>query len=190
MIGRYINLTFLHIDKNLPIIIFNIMWQIILTTLSATLFFGFTILSVIKFGLLSCYSAYAKCWQPEWHSKINWWQIVTIISALLIVPVTVFTGEGSNYQFFGFFAPASLLLVGASPEYSTDPFQNVIHQFGAWSAVVFIIAYSIAIPNLLWIIALLMTIALIIGLVIKGTLMFWAEMGMYLSTYIILYVTV
>lgn len=166
------------------------MWQIILTLISAVLFFGFTVLCVLKFGLRSCYSAYAKCWQPEWHSKINWWQIVTIISALLIVPVIIFIGEGSIYQFFGFLAPASLLLVGASPEYATDKFQNILHQLGAWGAVVFIIAFSIAIPHLLWVIAILMTIALIIGLVVKGTLMFWAEMAMYLSTYIILFMTI
>lgn len=165
------------------------MWYILIT-LSAILFFGFTILSIIKFGLLDCYSAYARKWQPNVYSKINWWQIVTILSALLIIPVTIHTGNGSDYQFLGFLAPASLLLVGASPDYSTDLFQNVIHQFGAWSAVVFIIVYSIAIPNLLWIVAILMTIALIIGLVKQGTLMFWAEMGMYLSTYIILYVIV
>lgn len=162
----------------------------ILTALSALMFFGFVILGVKKFGLLDCYSAYGPLWQPDAHSKLNPWQIVTILSALLIVPVTCQTGEGNPYQFLGFLAPVSLLLVGASPDYQTDTFANILHQAGAWSAVVFIVLYTIAIPKMLLVILSLVIVALALSLCGKGKLMFWAEMAMYLSTYIILFATI
>lgn len=158
----------------------------ILTALSAVLFFGFVILGITKYGLLSCYSAYGPLWHRG-YSKINWWQIITILSALLLVPVLLERKEGDPYQFLGFLAPISLTLVGISPGYQNSTFENIIHQTGAWSAILFIILYMLIVPSLLWIIGVYLVIALIIGLVLKGTLMFWGEMAMYLSTYTILF---
>ena len=166
------------------------MWQYIFTSISAVLFFGFVILGVCKFGLLSCYSAYAPKWQSPTVVGLNWWQLVTAWTAILIIPVTVQTAFGNPWQCFSFLAPASLLLVAATPGYQTDKFQNVLHQIGAWGAVVLILAYSFIIPKLLWVFIPLTAIALALGIWKKGTLMFWAEMAMYLGTYVILFVTI
>lgn len=165
-------------------------WQYVLTAISFVLYFGFVILGVCKFGLLSCYSAYGPKWQPDRSSKINWWQIITCVTALLIVPVLLECSEGNPYQFLGFLAPASLLLVGATPDYQTNNFSMILHQIGAWSAVVFITAYSILIPNLWWVVAILVAISIVLGIIKKGTFMFWAEMAMYLSTFIIVFLLI
>lgn len=164
------------------------LWQYLLTALSAILFFGFVIIGVRKFGLLSCYSAYAAKWAPQRESQLNPWQLVTIVSAFLLVPVLLEGAEGSIYQCFGFLAPAFLTMVGASPKYETDRFQWWIHQIGAWGTVLFVVCYSI-IFGLWW----LILIVFLIGMVIawktgfKEYWMFWGEMAMYLGTYILIF---
>ncbi len=160
----------------------------ILTAISAIMFFGFVILGVVKFGLLDCYSAYGPKWQPDIHSKINWWTIVTFLSAALIVPVLLFGAEGNPYQFLGFLAPISLALVAATPDYKTNTFSMVLHQVGAIGSAILIILFVIAVPKLLWVVIALAVIACILGLIKKGTILFWLEMAMYLSTYIIVFI--
>lgn len=161
------------------------MWQIILTGLSAVLLFGFTILSVRKFGLLSCLSAYAPAWKE--HLKTNRftiWTAVIIISAFLLVPVLLELGvENPNYQFLGFLAPVSLFLVGCTPDYQTSKTQNVFHQIGAWGAVLYITLYVILIPKLLPIILGYVVIGLLMSVAKKNTTIFWLEMAMYVSIY-------
>ena len=154
------------------------------------MFFGFVIWGVHLFGLLSCYSAYAPKWQSPTVAGLNWWQLVTALTAFLIIPVIVFTAKDNLWQFVSFLAPVFLLSVAATPDYQTDKFQNVLHQIGAWGAVVLILAYSFIIPKLLWVFIPLVVIALALGIWKKGTLMFWAEMAMYLGTYVILFVTI
>lgn len=168
------------------------MWQIILTSFSAVLFFGFVGLCVYLFGLLSCYSAYGPKFQPEVHSEPNWWQIITALTALLIIPVIIETGKDNPWQFLGFLAPASLLLVASTPDYQSNTFSFVLHQIGALCAVVFVTLYSIMIPNLWWIILIVVALAVVAAILagFKKTWMFWGEMALYLSTYIILFVTI
>lgn len=161
----------------------------VLTSISALLFFGFVILGVVRYGLLSCYSEYASEWQ-KFYPKLNIWSMVTAITALLMVPVLIESGAGNPWQFLGFLAPVSLIAVAASPEYAKDKFQWWIHQIGAWSAVAFIVLYSIKIPNLWWIVLILAAVAAGLGIWKKGTWMFWGEMAMYLATYVILYVII
>ena len=161
------------------------MWQIILAGLSAVLFFGFVILSVRKFGLLSCFSAYAPKWK-ETCPKFNWWTLVTILSAALLIPVLLEQSEGNPLQFTGFLAPLSLFLVGVTPDYQTNKLQNIGHQIGAWSAVVLIIVYIIVVPKMLVVVIVLVVVGLLLSLAKKDTVMFWLEMAMYLSLYIVL----
>lgn len=160
-------------------------WQYVLTVLSAAMFFGFVALCVHQFGWLSCYSAYGVKWEDS--RDVNLWQFVTIWSAFLIVPVLLQTGEGNPYQFLGFLAPTSLLLVGATPDYATVKWQSVVHPVGAIAAAAFIALYAIAIPHLLWVVLVLVAVAAFIGWKQqKNTLLFWLEMAMYASTYVII----
>ena len=167
-------------------------WQYILLSVSAVLFFGFVVLCVKKFGLLSCYSAYGAKWMPEYASQINWWSMVTIGSALLLVPVLLEGSEDSMFQFTGFLAPVFITLVGATPNYQENKQAFWTHQIGAWGTVLFVSVYAFVIPHLLWIILALLVVMLVVSLFtgIKQTWMFWAEMAMYISTYLILFIMV
>ena len=161
------------------------MWQYILIIASALMLFEFVIIGVIRYGLLSCYSAYAAKWH-EFFPKLNLWSVVTFLSAALMIPVLVTTGEGSKWQFLGFLAPVFIGMVAASPEYATDKFQWWMHQIGAWGAVCFIIAYIAIIPQLLWVVIPLAIAGIFNSIIAKGTWMFWMEMVVYLSTYVVL----
>lgn len=164
--------------------------EYVLLSLSAIIFFVFVYLGVKKFGLLSCYSAYASKWAPPYASQLNPWQIVTAVSAFLLMPVLIQQSINNPWQFFGFLAPVGIGMVAASPEYATDKFQNVIHQIGAWSTVLFIILYTAFIqPKMLWIIGILLVLSVVMWLW-KKNWMFWGEMAMYVATYIILFLMV
>lgn len=167
------------------------LWQYIITAISAVVFFGFVYWGVRKFGLLSCYSAYGMKWEAEKskYGGTNLWQVITIVAPLLIVPAIVPTGDGSPWQFTAFLGPVSLMFVGATPDYAINKLQNVLHQIGAFGSAIFITLYVILIPKMLWVIlavlAALLVCALITGF--KKTWLFWAEMAMYLSTYIVVF---
>ena len=161
------------------------MWQYILIVISALMLFGFMAIGVVRYGFLSCYSAYGPKWH-EFYPKLNIWSVITFISAALMIPVLLEQAMDNIWQFLGFLAPVSLTLVAASPNYQTDTFANIMHQCGAWGAVLFIVLYSILIPHLVWIVIALVLLGLIIGFIQKGTLLFWEEVAIYLSTYVIL----
>ena len=165
------------------------MWQYIIIAISALMLFGFVALGVVKFGWLSCYSAYGPKWH-EFYPKLNVWSVVTALSALLMVPVLLEQSAGNPWQFLGFLAPVSLTLVAASPDYQEGGFQNILHQVGAIGGALFILIYICIIPKLLWAVIPFACAAVSLGLKIKGTLLFWLEMAVYLSTYVILIVMI
>ena len=167
-------------------------WQYILTAVSAIMFFGFVGICVLRFGLLSCYSAYGPKWETDIPGHFNIWSIVTILSALMIAPVSIQTGESSPWQFLGYLAPASLILVGITPDYQTNTFAYILHQIGALGAVLFITLYSILIPRLVTVILGWIGMAILASFIygFKKTWMFWAEMAMYVSTYFILFAVI
>lgn len=167
------------------------MWQYVLTAISFIMLFGFMFWGIFKFGIQSCYSAYAPLWD-NWFPKLNIWSMVTALSAALMVPVLLQQSEGSIYQFLGFLAPVSLFAVAGSPNYQTDKRAWWMHQIGAWSAVLFIVLYTILIPHMLWIIITYIVVALIVTGVCalckkKDTWMLWAEQAVYLSIYTIMF---
>lgn len=158
------------------------MWQVILVTISAILFFGFVGINIKKFGLLDCYSAYGA----KWNGQLNLWSVVTIVSALLLVPVLLEKGDGSLYQFAGFLAPVSLVLVGITPQYNTDKFQWWMHQLGAWFGVLFVLLYMIVIGKSFgWLVFFTILAG---GLTIwKSThWMLWFETAIYACIYTVL----
>jgi len=112
--------------------------------------------------------------------------MVTIASALLMVPVLLEKSDGSNLQFTGFLAPVALVLVGITPQYNIDKFQWWLHQLGAWLAVLFVVLYMIFIgKSFIWMV-IFVTIAG--GLTIwKSThWMLWFETAVYACIYTVL----
>lgn len=163
------------------------MWQYVLLIISAVLFFGFVLLNTVKFGLLDCYSAYGEKWQRQPH-ELNWWTVVTVLSALLMIPVLLQNSEGQPWQAIGFLAPISLVLVGNTPNYKENKTAWWLHQIGAWGAVALIVAYILLIPGALWITCVTMAVALAITCIFGWQyITLFLELGMYAAIYAVLF---
>lgn len=158
------------------------MWMYVLTLISAIMLFGFMGIGIKKYGLLSCYSDYGALW-GEWYPKLNIWSVITFITAFLIIPVMLEVSVLNPWQFLGFLAPVSLFWVAGSPNYKDGGFINVMHQVGAWGAVVAALAYVCIIPHLWWLALPYAVVAVILGIIFKGTLMLWGEVAVYLTIY-------
>ena len=162
-------------------------WQYLLTALSAILFFGFVGLCFHKFGIQTCYSAYG----PLWASKVgsthvrNPWCYVTFISAAMLIPVLVVAGEGNDWQFAGFLCPVLIMLVASTPDYKTDVFVGRLHSIcaigGALWAILFIIFVAPKFFPLLIVYAILAGI-FTLALGVKNWNL-WYELAAYLSIY-------
>ena len=163
----------------------------ILLSISALLLFGFMGLSIYKFGIQNCYSAYGRLWGAL-IPQINIWSMITIVSALLMTPVLLELAAFTPWAFLGFLAPVSLIMVGISPDYKESKFSNVIHQIGAWGSIVFILLYLLLVPKLLWIIIPFLLAAVVLAFVFRpaDTITLWAEIAMYLATYIAIFMMI
>jgi hypothetical protein len=144
--------------------------------------------------LLSCYSAYGPKW-AEWGEKhpqfkgLNIWSLVTIISAVLLIPPMIASAGASPFQFLCFFAPLYLFLVALTPNYQTDKKANLIHQIGAWGCVAMILVWLFVIVKKWVAILPIIVLSLVIGLgtrTFKESWTYYLEMDMFLCTYIIL----
>ena len=92
------------------------------TIVSMLLMVVFNIICIKKYGLLSCFSAYGEKWEQysKEHNLLNTniWSIITIVSAMLLVPPILVTSAGYTLQFMCFVCPLYLFLVGITPDYA------------------------------------------------------------------------
>lgn len=162
------------------------LWQYILTIASAVFFFGFVYLGKRKFGLLDCYSAYG----PKWGEgkAVNLWTVVTVGTAVLLVPVIVEVGNISpNWQWAGFLAPTFICFVGMTPDYQKGGTPFWIHQIGAWGGVLFVLLFVLfGFPKLFWFVLVYCILAGVATAYFgKWSWMLWFEMATYASIFTI-----
>lgn len=165
------------------------MWITILSALSAIILFGFIFAGVVRWGLLPSYSHYAAKWAEVLPVKnLNLWSIVTIVAALLLMPVLLELGENNPLQFLGFFVPVYLICVALTPNYQVDKTEKKLHPIFAFSCAAAAFAWILLIiktwPVLLGAV-LFVTATALLSLTLKSSKVFWLEMimftGMYLS---------
>ena len=164
--------------------------MIVCVLISLLLFTIFNFFCIKKYGLLSCYSAYGKKWE-EWGKErpffkdINIWSLVTILTAMFLIPPMLVTGVASPIQFICFFAP----LVALTPGYTDCKKANIIHQVGAWGCTTLILLWLFVIMHQ-WIIILpIFTLSLVIGLgtnTFKESWCYYLEMSMFIATFLVL----
>lgn len=158
-------------------------FSLITTILALVIFVGFVTFSVVKFGWLRSYSAYAAKWTEAVpiNAQTHLWSIVTVIVALLMACGMLEQGEGHPLQFLGFFAPVYLAIVAFTPEYETNRQQRIIHYIGTILCAAASVAW-------LWFAGPQGTIffsliaAWLLGILtrsINSSLIFWAEMAMF-----------
>lgn len=155
---------------------------------SAVILFGFTTISVWRFGWLKSYSSYADKWTAAvpMHNA-NLWSILTVVAAFLLVPAMLELGEGNPWQCLGFFAPLYLVVVGCTPEYNHKHQQRIVHIFGAIACAVIATAWICLVQHQLWTILVAAFVAWCIGYAnatLKSCAVFWGEMTLFLAAYI------
>ena len=162
-------------------------WQYAFTITSAVLFFGFVWFCYRKFGLLTCYSAYGPCWAktPPWGYKLNPWTAITVITAVLLIPVTIELADGSPWQFAGFLCPALLLFVGLTPDYGRNKMAGIVHSVCAGLAALLSVVYILCVFPQLWWLLVIYVAAAAIATVISGKdyWCLWFELAAYLGIY-------
>lgn len=161
------------------------MVHIFLLSLSFLVLFGFMAFCIIRYGLKDCFSRYSYRWETA-PQALNWWSLDIIVSALLLMPLMLDLSDGNKWQFLGFLAPISMLLVGFTPRWATNNAQYIVHNTGVVLAALFSIAYAIIIPKTVWLILILGALAGIATLIYKKALIFWLEIAMYGAIYGIL----
>lgn len=173
-------------------------FAIVTTIASFVIFAGFVALSVVKFGWQKSYSSYAALWKRAvpLDTHTNLWSIVTVIVALLAAPAMIEMGASSPWQFLGFFAPVYLLVVAFTPEYQDQEGddeetrkmrkkQRIVHYIGTTICATMSVAWMCGAGSVVFIILSLIAawVAGIATKTIEKSLIFWAEMGMFLSVY-------
>lgn len=157
---------------------------------SLILFIGINAISIKKYGLLSCYSAYGPEWDAERRKyyDINVWSLITIITAALIVPPMIERGADNPWQFLGFVAPLYLFLVGFTPHYLTSKTEGTIHRVGAIASLVLSLIWFILILHLWYVPFVIFAVAMMLMVLTKTfeSWMWWGEISMYASVYIAL----
>ena len=161
------------------------MVHILLLSLSFLVLFGFMTFCILRYGLKDCFSRYSYRWETA-PQALNWWSLDIIVSALLLMPLMLDLSVGSKWQFLGFLAPISMLLVGFTPRWATNNAQYIVHNVGVVLATLFSIAYAIIIPKTVWLILILGALAGIATLIYKKAFIFWLEIAMYGAIYGIL----
>lgn len=159
----------------------------ILTIISTVLFFGFIILSVFKFGILTSYSAYSTQWNKSLPLKnLNLWSIVTIISAFLLTPSLIEVGNDNPFQFLGFFVPVYLIAVGLTPDWETNKKQGFWHTFFAIlcaiCGIVWLCLFKTCYIELTFIIIMIVCVGIYTKTLLH-CIVFWLEMLMFLMVY-------
>ena len=162
-------------------------WQFIIIAISALMLFGFVAIGVVKFGWLTCYSAYG----PKWGEisplhGFNLWSFVTILTAVLLIPVIVEAGNiAPTWQFAGFLCPALLLFVGLTPDYGRNKMAGIVHSVCVGLAALLSVVYILCVFPQLWWLLVIYVAAAAIATVISGKdyWCLWFELAAYLGIY-------
>lgn len=166
---------------------------LICTSISMLMLLIFNIISIRRYGLLSCYSAYGEKWEEYGKEvgikNLNLWTTITNVSAVLLVPPMLVASEGTVLQSVCFFAPLYLIMVGATPDYAYFKNHKTIHVCGVLLCVVSLIIWLSFISGkiiILWPVSiLLLTVALGTN-TLKESWLYYLEMTLYITAYVAL----
>ena len=158
------------------------------TILSTVIFFLFISLGVVKFGLLSSYSAYSTKWGKAVPiNNMNLWSIVTFVAAFLLCPAMLQLAVGSVWQFLGFLTPVYLIVVSCTPNWETDKKEQIVHRVAAIICLIggllWLILVRHALGVMCGVVIFILTLALLTG-TMKSCAVFWGEMMMFIAVYL------
>ena len=112
------------------------------------------------------------------------------ISSLLL-PSWLNITEGSNWQFLSFLTCASIMFVGAAPNFKNVGIENKVHTIAAIISAICALSWCLIIVPNSWIIILInLIIILLLAFItntIKKSYTFWLELIAFLSLYFSLF---
>lgn len=160
--------------------------MIYFTVISTILFFGFIILNVFIFGILSSYSAYGTIWGKRKIFGLNLWSVITIVSAFLLTPPLIDKGIDNPLQFLGFLTPVYLICVGLTPGWEENDKEWMWHSIFAGLCAICALLWIFLVSGNYWPLILILIEVLITAILTRTLIfafVFWLEMIMFLSTY-------
>lgn len=181
-----------------------------LTVLSFLIFFSYTAIVIIRFGvprsLSHSYYLFKNWTDEDYHGKpesekklnkfwISWFGMCIVTLALSLLPAWLELSEGSNFQFLSFLACGSLVFVGVAPRFLSDT-QERIHYFAALISAICSILWCLLVPDnqFLQLFSFVYGTLLILAIsIFSGTLLskrlFWIEIWSFTITYMLIILT-
>lgn len=150
------------------------------------------VVSIGRYGLLSCWSAYGEPWGEDSPRGLNVWSGANITAAALLIPPMIEIGAVSPFlQWGGFLCPLFLFLVGFTPDYTRTKTKNLIHQIGAWVSALLAAMWLIFIAREWFAILPAAVLASILAIgtnSARKSFLLWAEVAMFLAIYLTLFI--
>ena len=162
---------------------------IIIAIVAFALYYSFVCVGIRLFGMQKSYSSFAHLWKEKVPiHNMNLWSIVTMVTAMLLVPVYIELGAGTAWQFLGFLAPVWLGVVACTPDYLTNKTQRLVHIIATCFCATGFFAYAIFVLGA-WPVILLSLLMMLYLAITSSTLkedyIFWGEMVLLFSAFVI-----
>ena len=140
-----------------------------------------------KWGIVESYSRYGLDYErAKVKGQLNQWSMLTILSALTMIPPCIELGEGSALQCLCFLVPLNLLIVGFTPDFEKSRKIETIHTIaGALAGLGCIVLAILVYHNWAVLIACISFMAGV-GLgnnSLKSCYTLWLELAAYLYVY-------
>ena len=159
----------------------------IFTYIAISIFILYTIISLcifktIPYSLSNTYYMYKE--KKEWLKYL--FPIVMFLTSGFLLPAWLEATEGSVWQFLSFLTCASIMFVGAAPNFKDTNIESKIHEIAAICAAVFSILWSIIVVGswefiIMWLLYFI-AIALLTD-TLKKSYIFWLEMAAFISLF-------
>lgn len=168
----------------------------IFTYIAISIFILYTTISLCIFktipsSLSNTYYMYKE--KKEWLKYL--FPIMMFLTSGFLLPAWLEATEGSNLQFLSFLTCASIMFVGAAPNFKNIGIESTIHTVAAIIAAICAMLWCLFVVGSYGIILSYLVIFLILALCtksIKSSYTFWLEMIAFFSLFIslIIYVIV
>lgn len=154
--------------------------------LSFLIFTSYNFFALGKFGVPSSLSMTAYKFASINQNLKFLFTATLFLMGFTLLPAWLEISEGTTYQFMSFLACASILFVGATPNF-LDKGIHAIHSVAAYSSAVFGLTWMFIYSPFWWVfipILLLVVTLAILTKTIKSGLEYWLEMIAFYSIYV------
>lgn len=163
----------------------------LLTALSLLIFAILVTCCVNKYGIVESYSRYGLLYERNKEKgQANWWSVGTIVSAMLMIPSCLETGEGNALQFLCFVAPLNLLVIGFTPDFERDRTTYIVHHIAGYLLGALTILLAVYVFRNWWLLIALIAGGIGAGIAtrsIRRCATLWLELSAYAYIYITLF---